>query len=887
MYALLENTAGLYDARTALMGVMTPLTLAMQKLELSGKVFPTGGVITMTHSFRCDNTDPMEAVYVFQLPKGGAVRRFKMKGDGFEVDSKLSPRQEARKEYEAGVSNGHVSALTETSLDGLVTLNVGQVQPKETIVIAVEIVVGVETRDDGFRFRFPFTLAPNYHSGSKVSITPGGSKMEPATDVFGDLILPEFKASAKDLHKVSFRLQVEAGGPVGTVSSPSHNVTFKTNKDGSCDVWLASLSDHPDRDLVIDVTPQEIVPQVFADESITIVGRPLVPSPFPSGAPHWAVSIPSDRVPQMAATTKRVCFLVDTSGSMTGDRIARAVAAIEACLSALDPTDEFGIVQFESSTKVFHKKTCPANTLNRTRAAVFLSKMVAGGGTDLPGGLSAAIDVLDAPGYDIFLITDGEVGETGPIIEQMSASGTRVHVLGVGEAAQDRFLSALSRRSDGVNRTVNTQEDVAEAALDLFNAVRTPRQKNLTVEIETAGCGGDQFHTVETVWNGRAIILTDNGTQGLNLPIRAKLKLPGGDVDVDLTQAVRPLANGVIALAWAGQQVEDLEAAIDMCKDGPGRKSTEMALTKVSTDYGLASRVMSLVAVHQRVGDQAGVDPKQTVVAVGMPRDRQANQSQAVYAVNSVFGSSAAASLISSSYSMNTTRANNVLSYSPPSTGGLEAFGGASCYVSSTSTGGEDDGTTMRMISDEELTKGGHWDARGGSKGVLRSASASANPMKGLRGAGGQSVRTRRMLGGSSPINTPIQATSSEVLMNAYRAYQTTQPNAGDIITNLALIEADGGLPGTDLDSRVTKTALFCLALLANNTSRYKAHLRRMSAFLEANVTVADFLPRLISAIKAGKGQIQGDWLETYLDASLTQAAAWTKIRSACQQAGI
>jgi hypothetical protein len=58
--------------------------------------------------------------------------------------------------------------------DGLMNLTVGNIGPKETVTVYLEILSGVEARDDGFRFRFPFSLAPAYHARAKTAVTEAG-----------------------------------------------------------------------------------------------------------------------------------------------------------------------------------------------------------------------------------------------------------------------------------------------------------------------------------------------------------------------------------------------------------------------------------------------------------------------------------------------------------------------------------------------------------------------------------------------------------------------------------------------------------------------------------------------------------------------------------------
>jgi hypothetical protein len=56
----------------------------------------------------------------------------------------------------------------------IVNLNIGNIRPGETVTVYIEILAGVETRDKGFRFRFPFTLAPAYHRQAQAVVNEWG-----------------------------------------------------------------------------------------------------------------------------------------------------------------------------------------------------------------------------------------------------------------------------------------------------------------------------------------------------------------------------------------------------------------------------------------------------------------------------------------------------------------------------------------------------------------------------------------------------------------------------------------------------------------------------------------------------------------------------------------
>lgn len=185
------------------------VNLSMQRLWLTGQVLPAGARLVVQHIFRSEEERPIEAIYSFPLPRDAALRRFRIVGEGFEAHSELKETGAAIEDYEKGISKGALSALARLYGDGMVNLTVGNIRPKETVTVHLEILCGVELRDDGFRFRFPFTLAPAYHPRAKSTVTaPGEAEMELPADEFGDMILPGFREDASRLHQVGFELSI-------------------------------------------------------------------------------------------------------------------------------------------------------------------------------------------------------------------------------------------------------------------------------------------------------------------------------------------------------------------------------------------------------------------------------------------------------------------------------------------------------------------------------------------------------------------------------------------------------------------------------------------------------------------------------------------------------
>ena len=103
---------------------------------------------------------------------------------------------------------------------------------------------------------------------------------------------------------------------------------------------------------------------------------------------------------------KDVVLVLDTSGSMRGEKIEQAKEAAKYVLGNLNPNDRFGIVSFSTSTKAFSSKLEPAPQAGKGED--FVNRLVALGSTDINRALLEALDMADRtrPTTLIFL-TDG------------------------------------------------------------------------------------------------------------------------------------------------------------------------------------------------------------------------------------------------------------------------------------------------------------------------------------------------------------------------------------------------------------------------------------------------------------------------------------------------
>ncbi|MEO7719444.1 MAG: VIT domain-containing protein [Capsulimonas sp.] len=561
-----------------------PIQLAMQRLWLTGQILPVGARLFVRHDFRHDEDQNLEVVYSFMLPRDAALRKFEVKGEGFEAHSELRRVEEAVREYEEGLEAGHLATLARSYRDGVVNLSLGNLRKGQDISVTLEVLAGVELTDSGLRFRFPFTIAPGYHAQARMIDTGAGGEIELPASEFGDVILPTFQRSAEGLHDVGFDLGLRVG-EVSEISSPSHAVRMR-KEDGAWRVSLSPAVDVPNRDLVLDVRQENAGVQIL------------------SGEKRFVLAVPSTQFGKSENGPRKVAFVVDRSGSMQGAPMAQAKRAVEACLAALAPEDQFGIIAFDDRVEPFEHRLCKPTAATRLHSAEFLSHINARGGTELAAGFAAGAKLVGEGGF-VLVVTDGQVMGTEEILAQARAHNVRIFCLGIGSASQDRFLALLAEATGGVSRFVTPKERVDLAAVDLFASIAPP----VAAGIELTGA---DFAVLPPATVHAGVPWVAFGERAD--PGEVTASWPGGRLTFNIP-APDPAVADAVRLLEGSRRITDLESRMTSAAE----KSLEPQLVALSEEYGLASRACSLVAVVKQAGDEAGAPPLTRVVPVGMP----------------------------------------------------------------------------------------------------------------------------------------------------------------------------------------------------------------------------------------------------------------------------
>jgi Ca-activated chloride channel family protein len=160
-----------------------------------------------------------------------------------------------------------------------------------------------------------------------------------------------------------------------------------------------------------------------------------------------------------------VAFVLDRSGSMSGDKLHLAKQAVDVAIGFLHEEDRAALVTFDHQVEVVHRAQ-PSTPRAKTALRMALPGIDAGGSTDLGGGwLTGCREISDSPdgaastGQRVrraLVLTDGlaNVGITNPAhlthhAHELRRRGIGTTTLGIGLDFDEALLSGLAEAGGG------------------------------------------------------------------------------------------------------------------------------------------------------------------------------------------------------------------------------------------------------------------------------------------------------------------------------------------------------------------------------------------------------------------------------------------------------
>lgn len=574
----------------------TRIELPLLHSDIDARIAGDMATVTVRQVFENPGDVPLNATYLFPLPKDAAVYAMQMRVGDEIIDAVIKEKAEAKKTFEAAKSEGKAASLLEQHRPNMFTQKIVNLMPDLPVTVTLNFTQTVPQVDGAYELALPLIVGPRYENGRDPNPVPA------YPDTAG-LNLPEDAVG----ERVAIRASITSALPIRQIWSETHQIAISGDPNRKT-VTLPAGRIVDDRDFVLrySMASEQPAAGVIAhkDERGGFFSLTVQPPATP---------------PSESAQPREIVFVLDTSGSMRGAPMTASKAFMDHALAGLRPNDFFRIVRFSDTASSYSAEAQPATRAAVIRAANFVQSLDAGGGTEIPNAIRtafAAPSPRDAMRIVVFL-SDGYIGNEAEVLGTIGSliGNARIYAFGVGTSVNRYLLDEMAHVGRGTVRYIDPTESGLDAARQFATRIETPVLTDISIDWGNLDVADTSPTLVPDLFAGTALrvngryrgggttTVTVNGiANGQRVSLPATITLP--ETETSGTDAV--------ALVWARSRIADLMRA----KALDPRQEVRDRVTKLGLTFSLATRWTSFVAVSRRVVNDAPMDAADRDVAM-------------------------------------------------------------------------------------------------------------------------------------------------------------------------------------------------------------------------------------------------------------------------------
>lgn len=255
-----------------------------------------------------------------------------------------------------------------------------------------------------------------------------------------------------------------------------------------------------------------------------------------------------------------VSFVLDKSGSMTGEKIAKAKEAAIAAIQRLSKRDIVSVVAYDSTVRVI----VPATKLtDKKMVCDSIRRVEAGGTTALFAGVSKGAEelrkFLDKNRVNrVILLSDGlaNVGpqspsELGNLGASLMKEGISVSTMGLGLDYNEDLMSQLASRSGGNHIFIEKASDLVKIFNCEFDDVLSVVAQEVAIDIQVSpGIRPVRVLNMDAEINGQRVIVK------MNQLYSQQEKYVLLEVEVPATRASKTLQVAEVKVSYSNMQTK-------------------------------------------------------------------------------------------------------------------------------------------------------------------------------------------------------------------------------------------------------------------------------------------------------------------------------------------
>ena len=479
------------------------------------------------------------------------------------------------------------------------TQRLANLPPGEVIEVEIHLVQPLAPTGGRYELVLPTVVAPRYIPGTPIGHAGTGTAADthrvPDASRITPPVLPQGRRTCGDLH---ITVAFDPGLPVAAIRSSAHRIHESRRKSGAV-VVLDEAFALLDRDFVLSWDRGEAGPQaMLLTEEV-------------DGERFFSLTIePPEFIAPEQSPARELVFVLDASGSMSGEPIEVAKAAMVKFLHGMRPGDAFQVVRFSDASSGLGDTLVPATAENVARAVEYIDGLVSEGGTSMTAGITTA---LGFPHDDnrvrfVVFLTDGFIGNESEVFALVDdlvgdkIGAARLFSIGVGSAVNRHLLDGMAQMGRGVVAYVGLGTDPTPVVDRLYAQLDRPAITDIQVDFGRT--------KVETIVPARIPDLLHDRPVVVFGRMHGR---PQGDIIVHGMRGSEPVALRVpvhelktasvsgIASTWARGRIGELMMQPGfLAGRAPAAKRIESKVVGLSLRHNVLTEFTAFVAIDKR-----------------------------------------------------------------------------------------------------------------------------------------------------------------------------------------------------------------------------------------------------------------------------------------------
>lgn len=434
--------------------------LALQKMDVDILIDNQHANVKIVQIFDNKTSQTLEGKYLFALPNTSSIFDFATWENDMRIPGVMMEKRRANSIYAqlTAPKNIDPAILQQDAETSAFSAKVFPITPYGTKRLELEYTEDLPIENLVSRFTFP--LKASFGESQNVG------ELTIRLRIVSDLFMQPIEIKGVDLEVVkSFPTEFEAKYQGENVELKEDlSFAYKINSSESSLAFIAYRS------------PETISAYDLRD--------PKFANPNPDG--YFETRAIFNQENLQTTQPKRVILLLDTSLSMFGDKLIRAVEATDFFLHSLSEQDEFNLILFNDETILFEEKPGSATTENVENAIQFVKDEALGGGTNLKKALQTAITqtkLFSGGEPNIVLISDAnptlETTKTKSISKLFDDENTKLFAFALGTDANEMILKDLCEKTKGEFVQTRETDDISLQLKIFFQKIGVPGIGNL------------------------------------------------------------------------------------------------------------------------------------------------------------------------------------------------------------------------------------------------------------------------------------------------------------------------------------------------------------------------------------------------------------------------